>query len=76
MSTATVVTVVKILESLPEAAQKQALEYLREYLTDLGDELEWDALVERTQPGLIAAARRAKEDIAAGLAEPMDYDRL
>jgi hypothetical protein len=64
------------MESLPEPAQNQVLDQLREYVADLQDNLRWNALVKKTQPGLVAAARRARQEIAAGLARPMDYDRL
>ena len=67
---------VKMLESLPETVQEQVIEHLREYLADLQDELEWDSLVKRTQPQLIAGARRAKQEIAKGHAKPLDYDQL
>lgn len=43
---------------------------------DLQDELRWDELFKRTQSQLVAAARRAKQQIAAGMATPMDYNRL
>ena len=46
---------------------------IKEIVADLEDELAWDALVQKTRPRLIAAARR---EIADGLSEPMDYDRL
>ncbi|HWP48584.1 MAG TPA: hypothetical protein VNM22_15585 [Candidatus Limnocylindrales bacterium] len=75
-STAAIRTVTKMLESLPEAVQEQVVEHLREYLADLQDELEWDRLFERTQPQLVAVARRAKQEIAQGHAQPMDYERL
>ena len=52
------------------------VEHLREDLEDLQDELQWDSLFKKTQPQLIAAARRAKQEIAQGLAKPMDYDQL
>ncbi|MFQ6057920.1 MAG: hypothetical protein ACE5MB_03440 [Anaerolineae bacterium] len=65
-----------MLESLPEEVQERVVEHLREYILDLQDELQWDALFKRTQDQLIAAARRAKEEIAAGKAEPMDFERL
>jgi len=65
-----------MMESLPETAQDQVVEHLREYLEDLQDELQWDTLFKKTQPQLIAAARRAKKEIAEGLAQPMDYDQL
>ena len=75
-STAAIVTVTKMLESLPEAVQEQVVEHLREYLADLQDEMKWDSLFERTQPQLVAAARRAKQEMAQGRAQPMDYERL
>jgi hypothetical protein len=76
MSSKAIATVQKMLESLPEEAQERVVEHLREYILDLQDELEWDALFARTQEQLIAAARHAKEEIAAGKAEPMDFERL
>jgi hypothetical protein len=68
-STAAVATVTKMMESLPEPAQEQVVEHLRGYIAE-----EWEAAFERTQDQLVVAARRAKEEIAAGHAEPMDYE--
>jgi len=65
-----------MLESLPEPAQDRVLEHLREYLEDLQDELQWDALFKRTQAQLVAAAQRARQEMAQGLAKPMDYEQL
>ena len=48
----------------------------QEPMEDLQDELRWDELFKRTQSQLAAAARRAKQQIAAGMATPMDYDQL
>ncbi len=76
MSSTAIATITKMMESLPEPAQEQVVEHLRDYLEDLQDELQWDILFKKTQPQLIAAARRAKEEMAQGLARPMDYDRL
>jgi hypothetical protein len=74
--TAAILTITKMLESLPESVQEQVVEHLREYLADLQDELKWDNLFEQTQPQLVAAARRAKQEIAHGRSQPMDYERL
>jgi hypothetical protein len=41
-------------------------------MEDLQDELRWEDLFKRTQPQLSAAARRAKQQIAAGKATPMN----
>ncbi len=46
----------------------------QEPIEDLQDELRWDELFRRTQPQIAAAARRAKLQIAARMATPMDYD--
>jgi len=64
-----------MLGTLPEEVQERVVEHLREYILDLQDELQWDALFKRTQDQLVEAARRAKEEIAAGKAEPMDFEQ-
>ena len=76
MSSTAIATLVKMVESLPNGAQNQVVEHVREYVATLQDELEWDATIEKTQPQLLAAARRAKKEIAAGRATAMDPDRL
>lgn len=76
MSSETVATVVKMMESLPETAQERVIEHLREYIEELRDELEWDSLFKKTQPQLIAAAKRARQEIAEGKAKPLDIDQL
>ena len=76
MSSTAIATVTKMMESLPEPTQEQVVEHMREYLEDLQDELQWDALFKRTQAQLVTTPRRAKQEIAQGLAKPMDYDQL
>ncbi len=76
MSTMAVVTVTKMVESLPETLQNQVVDHLRGYLEEIQDELEWDRQFQRTQPQLIATAKRAKREIAQGYAKPFDYDQL
>ena len=76
MSSATIATLVKMIESLPVPAQEQVVEHLREHLPDLQDEARWDELIQRTQPGLVEAARKAKQEMAAGQAAALDSDRL
>ena len=76
MPTETIATVEKMLESLPAEAQERVVEHLREYVLDLQDELQWDALFQRTQDKLIATARRVKKEISDGKAEPLDFERL
>lgn len=76
MPSTAVITVIKMLDSLPEAAQNRVLEHLSEYLADLQDELKWDKQFKKTQKQLVAAARRAKKEIAKGQAMPMDYNQL
>jgi len=68
-------TAIKLLESLPEPAQERVLDALRQLVQDAQDEQRWDQLFER-RPKLAAAARQARQDIAAHKATEMDYDRL
>ncbi len=75
MLSPTIETVVKMLETLPEATQAQVVDHLREYLEDLQDEARWDRAFQSTQPQLVAAARRAKQEIAEGKATPLSFER-
>ena len=76
MTSAAIATVVKMMESLPFDVQEQVTEHLREYIDDLQDEIQWNESFQRTQQNLIAAAKRAKQEIAEGQATVMDYDQL
>ena len=76
MASNAIATITQMMETLPEALQNQIVEHLREYIAELEDELRWEASFNRTQEQLIAAVRRAKQEIAEGKAEPMDLDRL
>jgi hypothetical protein len=50
------------------------VEHVRSYLAEIAEEKCWDTSLQRTKPNLVAAARRAKPEIAAGLSIPMDYE--
>ena len=76
MMTPPIATVIKMMEALPEAAQNQVAEHLRQYIQEMQDELQWNVLFEETQKDLIEAARQARQEIAEGHAKPMDYGRL
>ena len=76
MSQKNIATVIKILESLSDTQQEQVIQHLREYITELDDELQWDKSFEKTQSKLVAAAKLAKQQVAQGLAQPMDYEQL
>ena len=74
MSSRAIATLVKIMESLPETLQDKVVEHLREYLEDLRDEEQGNLSFENTQQSLIVAAQRAKQEISAGKAQPLDID--
>lgn len=76
MSSNAIATVIKMLESLPEDTQNRVVEHLREYILELEDEHKWDETFAKTQSQLSAVAKRARQQIAEGLAKPMDYDKL
>jgi hypothetical protein len=65
-----------MVESLPDDLQEKVAEHIRDYITELEDEKRWDESFKRTQDGLVAAARKAKQEIAEGRATPMDYEQL
>ncbi|MHC5824014.1 MAG: hypothetical protein ACYT04_51305 [Nostoc sp.] len=76
MSSAAIATVVKMMESLSVEVQDKVTEHLREYINDLQDETQWNEFFQRTQQKLVAAAQRAKQEIAEGQAKALDYDQL
>lgn len=76
MTSAAIVTMTKMMETLPETVQNQALVHLRDYIAEIQAERKWDELFNQTQNQLIAAAKQARKEIAAGLSKPMDFDRL
>jgi translation initiation factor 2B subunit (eIF-2B alpha/beta/delta family) len=76
MSSTAIATIVKMVEFLPDDLQEKIVDHMRDYITDLEDEARWDASFNRTQNSLVAAARQAKQEIAAGQSTPMDYDQL
>lgn len=76
MSSPAIATVLTMMESLPEEAQNKVAEHLREYIQELYEEIKWDESFKKTQTKLVDAARRAKQEMAEGKAQPMDYDRL
>jgi hypothetical protein len=71
MTSPVITTIVKMVESLPDDLQERVAENIREFIADLEDEKRWDASFERTQDNLVAAARQAKQEIAAGKSVPM-----
>jgi hypothetical protein len=76
MASTAIATMVEMMERLPDKTQVQLVDHMREYLADLEDEALWDEQFARTQPQLIAAAQRAKQEIREGKAQPMDFERL
>jgi len=76
MASTAVATVMKMIESLPADAQERVVEHLRDYLEDMKDDAKWDHAFKKTQPQLVAAARRAKREIADGRAKPLNRKDL
>jgi RNA binding exosome subunit len=76
MSSPAITTIVKMVESLPDDLQEQVVEHVREYIAELEEEKRWDESFKRTQDNLVAAARKAKQEVAAGQSVPMDYEQL
>jgi len=69
-------TIAKMVQSLPESLQVIVLEELKEIVAEKMDEAKWNMQFEQKQDQLIAAAKKVKEQIAAGKVEEMDYEKL
>ncbi len=76
MSSPSITTLVKIMETLPVSIQERVTDHLREYINDLQDEIKWDNSFVKTQSKLVAAAKLAKQEIAEGKAVALDYEQL
>lgn len=76
MSSQAIQDLVTLVESLPDTAQIQVIEHLRDYIANLQDEQRWDTAFNRTQSALVTTARQAKQQRAAGQATPMNYNQL
>lgn len=76
MSNATIQTLTKMLESLPDSVQDRAIEHLRDYLEEITDEIRWDESFVRTPETLAEAARFARRQFKEGKTEPFDIERL
>ena len=76
MKNPTIITINKILSSLPEEKQKQVLDHLYEYILDLSDEIKWDNLFKETQKELGLKAKEIKEKINFDSLEEFDYSKL
>ncbi|PJC73103.1 MAG: hypothetical protein CO013_07615 [Syntrophobacterales bacterium CG_4_8_14_3_um_filter_58_8] len=76
MPTSAGITMMKMIESLPEPVQERALEHMQQYIEDIRDELKWNESFGNSRNALIAAARQAREEIARGKAAPMNVEDL
>jgi hypothetical protein len=76
MPTSVGVTMMKMIESLPEPVQERALEHMQQYIEDIRDELKWNESFGNSQSKLVSAARQAREEILQGKATPMDVEDL
>lgn len=76
MASEAMVTITKMLETLPEQLEDRVVEHLREYIEDLRDEAIWTDSFSRTQNSLIDAARQARKEISEGKATALTIEQL
>jgi hypothetical protein len=60
MPSSAIATVIKMMQSLPDATQNKVVEHLREYIEGICDEKRWDETFEQTQDKLVATAIRVR----------------
>jgi hypothetical protein len=76
MSFSNVSILTKKLESLPEDLREKLALYLSEHFEDLKDELLWDEQFAGSSEKLSGIASQARQEIAAGKAEPFSLEKL
>ena len=76
MASAPTMTIIKMLETLPEPLQDRVVEHVREYIEDLQDEARWNESFSRTQETLVTAARLARKEIVEGKASLLNVEKL
>ncbi len=76
MESPAIATLIKMMETLPEAEQNQVVETVRSYIANLQDEAHWDQSFGQTQVKLRKAARRARREIKETRSERLDLNRL
>ena len=76
MPTSAGITMMKMIESLPEPLQEIVLEHMQQYIEVIRDELKWNEAFEKSQNKLIATARQAREEIARGKATLLNIKDL
>ncbi|MDO8446875.1 MAG: hypothetical protein Q7T53_12405 [Deltaproteobacteria bacterium] len=76
MDTSAAITMIKMLETVPDQLQENVVEHMRDYIEDIRDEANWKNSFSRTQDKLIAAARQARQEIAGGKSGPLDIEKL
>ncbi len=69
-------TIDKMIKTIPESMQSSILDEIQAIITEKHDELEWNIQFQQSQENLIAAAKKVKDEIATGLAKPMDYKKI
>ena len=76
MESATTMTVIKILETIPKELQEQVVEHMRYYIEDILEETKWNKSFSKSQNKLVGAARKARKEIKEGKAVPLSQDAL
>ena len=75
MTTKAIETAIKLLENLPEPTQEQLVDELRRLALEAQDEAKWDEMFARSGR-LKAVGQKARQEIAAGRAFDMDFEKL
>ncbi len=64
------------LESLPEDSREKLAKYISEHFEDFEDEMLWDEQFQKTSSKLSEMAQKARNEIAEGKSEPMNFEKL
>jgi hypothetical protein len=76
VSTSRVAELNQKLDSLPSEQRERFAAYISDHFEDIEDEMKWDESFSRTSEKLAEFAREARKQMAEGLSEEMDFDKL
>ena len=76
MDTAAATTMLKMLESVPDALQESVVEHMRDYIEDVRDDAKWKELFGRSQDKLVAATLQARREVSQGKGRRLDIESL
>jgi hypothetical protein len=76
MSVEAIMTITKMIELFPDNYQEKVVEHLRDYISDLEDDIKWEIKFKNTQSKLTNIAQKVRNQITEGKTKEFDFEKL